>query len=228
MLAVGLCHLQVLHHQHVMDDAQQASSLCTSHGLPSLNASSSSGPIQPLPKPAPAPEVKIDLTSDLAPALVGPDGSRFGAINAGKDLSTMGWKVPLDVKAWWPLFQDELTIYCKPFRGIKAYSDSRPPWFNRFNLRDDLKSWLLSMEEHSFYLFLYNVLCTKCLSHPSCLPAADREVIFARLQIYGSDLRDELQHFKSFPDLADMDFVISEGVLVTCSLYPWIACASCF
>ena len=38
-------------------------------------------------------------------------------------------------------------------------------------------------------------------------------MIFARLQIYGSDLRDEAQHFRSFPDLAGMDFVISEGVL---------------
>ena len=200
--------------QHVMDDGQP-SGFCTSHGLPSLNASSSGGPIQPLPKaaPAPAPEVKLDLTSDLAPAMIGPDGSRFADINSGKGLSTMGWKVPLDVKAWWPLFQDELNIFCKPFRGIKAYSDSRPPWLNRFNLRDDLKNWFLGMEEHSFYLFLYNVICTQCLAHPSCLPASDREVIFARLQIYGSDLRDEIQHFKSFQDLADLDHVISENVL---------------
>ena len=39
--------------QHVMDDGQP-SGFCTSHGLPSLNASSSDGPIKPLPKAAPA------------------------------------------------------------------------------------------------------------------------------------------------------------------------------
>ena len=56
------------------------------------------------------------------------------------------------------------------------------------------------MEEHSFYLFLYCVLgTTKCLCHASCLPSPDREVILARLQIYRSDLRDELQNLKSFP-----------------------------
>ena len=110
------------------------------HGLPSLNASSSDGPIRPLPKAAPAsaPEV-LDLTHDLAPAMVGPEGSRLSDINSGKGLSLMGWHVPLDVKQWWPLFQDELDIFCRPFRGIKAYSDSRPPWFTRFNLRQDLK-----------------------------------------------------------------------------------------
>ena len=69
------------------------------------------------------------------------------------------------------------------------------------------------MEKHSFYFFLYSVLGTKCLSHASCLPAPDREVILARLQIYGSDLRDELQYFKSFSNLNDVDFVVSEGVL---------------
>ena len=192
----------------------QPSGFCHAHGLPSLNASSSDGPIRPLPKAAPAsaPEV-LDLTHDLAPAMIGPEGSRFSDINSGKGLSLMGWKVPLDVKSWWPMFQDELDIFCRPFRGIKAYSDSRPPWFNRFNLRQDLKNWFLGMEEHNFYLFLYNVLCTKCLTHPSCLPINDREVIFARLQIYSSDLRDEIQHFKSFQDLADLDHIIAENVL---------------
>ena len=192
----------------------QPSGFCHAHGLPSLNASSSDGPIRPLPKAASAsaPEV-LDLTHDLAPAMVGPEGSRLSDINSGKGLSLMGWHVPLDVKQWWPLFQDELDIFCRPFRGIKAYSDSRPPWFTRFNLKQDLKNWFLGMEEHSFYLFLYNVLCTKCLTHPGCLPIHDREAIFARLQIYSSDLRDEIQHFKSFQDLSDLDHIVAENVL---------------
>ena len=38
-------------------------------------------------------------------------------------------------------------------------------------------------------------------------------MIFARLQIYSSDLRDEIQHFKSFQDLSDMDHIIAENVL---------------
>ena len=161
--------------------------------------------------------VPIDVTSDLAPALLGSDGSRFGTTSAGKNLSATGWNV------LWTLRHGGLFSKMRSRLTV----DSRPPWFNQVHLRDDLKNWLLSMEEHSFYLFLYNVLCTKCLSHPSCLPASDREVIFARLQIYGSDLRDELQHFKSFPDLADIGFRHCRRCLVTRSLYPWLALPTC-
>ena len=85
--------------------------------------------------------------------------------------------------------------------------------YNRWSIKEDLKNWLLSMEEHSFYIFLYCVLGAKCLSHASCLLAPDREVILARLQIYGSDLKDELQHFKLFANLSDVDSVVSEGAL---------------
>ena len=59
-------------------------------------------------------------------------------------------------------------------------------------------SWLLALEEHSFYLFAVKCLATLCIKSPSKFSSGDRELILVMAQVCDGDLFDELSHVKVF------------------------------
>ena len=178
---------------------------------------------RPLAKPAPSstsaassasnPAPVIDLGEDLRPAVVHANGSRFAAATSGPDKSTMGWVIPLSVSSWNVLVNKEMLAFATPYPTVRAYSDARPVWFNRWALPPTLRAWLLSLEEHTFYLFIYMTLATLSIRSPNSLSVTDRESVSARLHIYKQDLIDEIGHFKAFSKVNDQAWLVSEGVL---------------
>ena len=111
------------------------------------------------------------------------------------------------------LVNKEMLAFATPYPTVRAYSDARPVWFNRWTLPPTLRAWLLSMEEHTFYLFIYMTLATLSIRSPTSLSATDRESVSARLHIYKQDLIDEIGHFKAFSKVNDQAWLVSEGVL---------------
>ena len=204
---------------HVLSQDSSKQSSSGHRPLPSLNAS---GPIRPLAKPAPSsasassasnPAPVIDLGEDLRPAIVHANGSRFAATTSDPKKSTMGWVIPLTVNSWNALANKEMLAFATPYPTVRAYSDVRPIWFNRWSLPPTLRAWLLSMEEHTFYLFIYMTLATLSIRSPSSFSAADREAISARLHIYKQDLVDEVGHYNAFSKVSDQAWLVSEGIL---------------
>ena len=205
---------------HVLNQDSANKSSSGPRPLPSLNAS---GPIRPLPKPAPSstsasssasnPAPVIDFGEELRPAVVHANGSRFAAVTPDSSKSTMGWVIPLTKSSWNVLVNKEMLAFATPYPTVRAYSDARPIWFNRWSLPLTLRSWLLSMEEHTFYLYIYMALATLSIRSPSSFSLSDREAISARLHIYKQDLVDEISHYKAFSKVNDQAWMVSEGVL---------------
>ena len=205
---------------HVLNQDSSKQSSSGHRPLPSLNAS---GPIRPLAKPAPSatsaassasnPAPVIELEEELRPAVVHANGSRFAAVAPSSNKSTMGWVIPLTVNSWNVLANKEMLAFATPYPTIRAYSDARPVWFNRWTLPPTLRAWLLSMEEHTFYLFIYMLLGSMTIRSPTSFSVADREAISARLHVYKQDLVDEISHFKAFSKVNDQAWMVSEGVL---------------
>ena len=106
------------------------------------------------------------------PAQIHRDGSRFsldGPINKG--FARMGWVEPVD--KWGGLISREPHSYALPFVNMQEYSRSRPEWHLRWTSACPLMTWLLALEEHSFYLFRCEML-----GHP--LHKMSFEVLFKR------------------------------------------------
>ena len=209
---------------HLMNagSASQTSSGHVDGSRGSLPALGSGGPIRPLPKSAPSANSGssgsgaapvIELSADLKPAKVHPNGSRFASVAPGENVSTMGWHVPLARNHWNALADKEMKAYSAPYDTVRAYSDSRPVWYSRWALPEPLRVWLLSLEEHTFYLFVYFTLATLSMRSPNQFCSSDRTQLVARLHIYQKDLQDELGHFKAFARLSDESWVVAEAVL---------------
>ena len=145
---------------------------------------------------APAP-IQLDLPEPLRAAAVLAGGSRFNH-HRSDDKSAMGWVNPLKLNSWRVLIEKEISSFIAPFQSIGSYTTSRTVWYDRFIRHSPLRSWLLAMEEHSFYIYLLASLVTKIMARREVLTSDDREVIFARFTTYSSDLRDESQHFSTF------------------------------
>ena len=75
----------------------------------------------------------------------------------------MGWVIPLTKSDWNALVNKEMLAFAAPYPTVRAYSDARPIWFNRWSLPDTLRVWLLSMEEPC--LLLVHLLCVGYLDH---------------------------------------------------------------
>ena len=209
---------------HLMNtgSASQSSAGHVDGSRGSLPALGSGGPIRPLPKSAPSANSGssgsggapvIELCADLKPAKVHPNGSRFAAVAPGENVSTMGWHVPLARNHWNALADKEMKAFAAPYNTVRAYSDSRPIWYSRWTLPEPLRVWLLSLEEHAFYLFVYFALATLSMRTPNQFCSSDRTQLVARLHIYQKDLQDELGHFKAFARLSDESWVVAEAVL---------------
>ena len=145
---------------------------------------------------APAP-IQLDLPEPLRAAAVLAGGSRFNH-NRSDDKSAMGWVNPLKLNSWRVLIEKEIASFIAPCQSIGNYTTSRTVWYDRFIRHSPLRSWLLAMEEHTFYIYLLACLVTKIMARREVLKSDDREVIFARFTTYSSDLREESQHFSTF------------------------------
>ena len=181
------------------------------------------GPIRPLPKhgdvsaslpdgvtsksSSPVVPIQLDLPEPLSAAKVLAGGTRFNH-QRSDDKTAMGWINPLKSNSWRVLIEKEINAFIAPFPSIGSYTTSRTVWYDRFVRHSPLRSWLLAMEEHSFYIYLLASLVTKIMARREVLTSDDREVIFARFTTYSSDLRDESLHFSTF---------ILSGDLPTCA-----------
>ena len=100
----------------------------------------------------------------------------------------MGWVIPLTNNHWNALVNKEMLAFATPYPFVRAYSDARPIWFSRWSLPDNFRCWLLSLEKHAFYLYIYFALATLTIRSPSSFFVQDREQISARLHVYKQDL----------------------------------------
>ena len=145
---------------------------------------------------APAP-IQLDLPEPLRAAAVLAGGSRFNH-SRSDDKTAMGWVNPLKSNSWRALIEKEIASFIAPFQSIGNYTTSRTVWYDRFMRHSPLRSWLLAMEEHTFYVYLLACLVTKIMARREVLTSDDREVIFARFTTYSCDLREESLHYSSF------------------------------
>ena len=105
--------------------------------------------------------------------------------------TAMGWINPVKTNAWRVLLEREISSFVAPFANIDNYTTSRTVWYDRFLKPSNLRSWLLAMEEHTFYVYLLASLVTKIMSRKDILPPDDREIVFAGFTVYSSDLKEE-------------------------------------
>ena len=140
--------------------AQSSSSNGPFRSLPFLNADASPN-AGTTAKSSPAAKAKassatqkapvVNLTTLPGPAKVCDTGSRILLDSTpASGFTWMGWVDP--VARWGRLTEDELHAYTLPFINMQD-SRSRPEWHQCWVSVSTLRSWLLALEEHSFYLF---------------------------------------------------------------------------
>ena len=139
----------------------------------------------------------IHLDLHDRPAEVLSTRSRFNH-QRSDDRTAMGWINPLKSSAWRVLLEREVSSFVAPFTNIGNYTTSRTVWYDRFVEPSTLRSWLLAMKEHTFYVYLLASLVTKIMSRKDILPPDDREIVFARFTVYSSNLKEEHRHFATF------------------------------
>ena len=129
----------------------------------------------------------------MKPAQVQQDGSRFQASKPGPGLTLMGWENP--IMLWAHHLQPQIRNFTHPCPSIRVYSHAREDWHQQNCKPSSLRTWLLRMEEHSFYLF---TIASVSLKSRSSLSIKDREKALAMCLVAERDMRDELFTLKSF------------------------------
>ena len=159
----------------------------SSHGpyrsLPSLNADALTSGVTSKTSAAQQAPI-VNLKTFPSPATMHRDGSRFNLDGpVARGFTRMGRVDP-------------------PFVNMQEYSCSRPEWHQCWISPFPLMSWLLVLEEHSFYIFVIKCLATVCIKTPSKVGTGDRELLLFVVQVCDGDLFDELSHVKvlRFPD----------------------------
>ena len=148
-------------------------------------------------QPAPV----VNLSTLPGPAPLHRDGSRLNLDDpVAKGFARMGWIDPIE--KWGSHISRELRAYALPFVNMQEYSCSKPEWHLRWTATCPLMSWLLALEEHSFYIFAVKVLAALCIKISSRFSSPDRELLLVMAQVCHGDLFDELARVKvfRFPD----------------------------
>ena len=130
------------------------------------------------------------------PVLIQQDGSRFQTREPGPGFTRIGWQNPISL--WSQHIQPRIRGFISPLPSTYVFSHSREAWHSIWCKPSSMSTWLLSMEEHTFYLFTIKCVATTSLEARSNLSVKDREKTLAMNPIAKRDLRDERFTFKSF------------------------------
>ena len=79
----------------------------------------------------------------------------LAAVPPNSNQSMMGWHVLLANQRWNVLADKDMKAFAAPCPAVRAYSDSCTIWMSRWVLPEPSIAWLLSLEEHAFYLCTY-------------------------------------------------------------------------
>ena len=106
------------------------------------------------------------------PAQVQQDGSRFQATKPWPGFTLMGWENP--IMLWAHRLQPQIRNFTHPCPSIRDYSHAREDWHQQNCKPPSLRTWLLCMEEHSFYLLTIKCVASVSLKSRSRLSVKDR------------------------------------------------------
>ena len=142
------------------------------------------------------PEASEDEPLFMKPAELQQDGTRFQSSKPAKGFTLMGWQNP--VMLWGEHLQTQIRSFTHPSTSIHQYSCVREEWHAQSCKPSTLRTWLLRMEEHSFYLFTIKCVASVSMTSRSSLSVKDREKTLAMCLVAEKDMRDELSTLKSF------------------------------
>ena len=159
----------------------------------STSSASTAAPSQPKKD---MPEASEDEPFFMKPAEVQQDGTRFQSSKPAQGFTLMGWQNP--VMLWGDHLQSQIRSFTHPCTSIHQYSCVREEWHAQNCKPSSLRTWLLRMEEHSFYLFTIKCVASVSMTSRSSLSVKDREKALAMCLVAERDMRDELFTLKSF------------------------------
>ena len=105
------------------------------------------------------------------------EGSRFQTDRPAQGFTLMGWQNPLGL--WAKHLERQIKSFTHPSTSIYRYSCDREQWHSTNCKPSSLRTWLLRMEEHAFYLFTIKCVTSVSLTSRSSLSAKDREKALA-------------------------------------------------
>ena len=124
------------------------------------------------------------------------EGTRFLTDRPAQGFTLMGWQNPLGL--WAEHLKNQIKSFTHPSTSIYRYSCDREQWHSTNCKPSSLRTWLLRMEEHAFYLFTIKCVTSVSLTSRSSLSAKDREKALAMCLVAERDMRDELSTMKTF------------------------------
>ena len=96
-----------------------------------------------------------------------------------KGFTLMGWQNP--VMLWANHLEKQVRSFTHPSTSIHQYSCDRERWHGQNCKPSALRTWLLRMEEHSFYLFTIKCVTSVSMTSRSSLSSKDREKALANV-----------------------------------------------
>ena len=81
------------------------------------------------------------------------EGTRFQSDRPAQGFTLMGWQNPLGL--WAEHLERQIKSFTHPSSSIYRYSCDREQWHSTNCKPSSLRTWLLRMEEHAFYLFTF-------------------------------------------------------------------------
>ena len=110
------------------------------------------------------PEASEDEPLFMKPAELQQDGTRFQSSKPAKGFTLMGWQNP--VMLWGEHLQTQIRSFTHPSTSIHQYSCVREERHAQNCKPSTLRTWLLRMEEHSFYLFTIKCVASVSMTSP--------------------------------------------------------------
>ena len=132
----------------------------------------------------------------MKPTELQQEGTKFQTDRPAKGFTLMGWQNPLSL--WSKHLEKQIRSFTHPSTSIYQYSCDRENWHAQNCKPSSLRTWLLRMEEHTFYLFTIKCVTSVSMTSRSSLSAKDREKALAMCLVAERDMRDELSTMKTF------------------------------
>ena len=95
------------------------------------------------------------------------EGTRFQTDRPAQGFTLMGWQNPLGL--WAEHLKKQIKSFTHPSTSIYRYSCDREQWHSTNCKPSSLRTWLLRMEEHAFYLFTIKCVTSVSLTSRSSL-----------------------------------------------------------
>ena len=124
------------------------------------------------------------------PAELQQDGTRLQTAKPAKGFTLTEWQNP--VMLWGEHLPKQIRSFTHPSTSIHQYSCVREEWHVQNCKPSELRTWLLRMEEHSFYLITIKCVTSVSMTSRSSLSVKDREKALAMCLVAERDMRDEL------------------------------------